>query len=39
MRPSRAIQPEAKRSQIESVSLEDYIEKRLEVSRPRPGVS
>jgi hypothetical protein len=36
MRPSRAIQPEAKRIWIESVILEDWIEWRLEAYRPRP---
>lgn len=33
---SRAIQPEAERSQMESVSLADSILQRLESSRPRP---
>jgi hypothetical protein len=35
-RSSRAVQAEAKRDQIESVSLEDSIVWRLEASRPRP---
>jgi hypothetical protein len=36
LRPSRAVQSEAERSQFESVSLEDYIIQMLEASKPRP---
>ena len=36
MRPSRAIQAEAKKMWIESVSFEYLIVWRLEASRPRP---
>ena len=37
MRPTRAIQAETERTQIESVSFEDQTTQRLETFRPTPS--